>query len=162
MAQGGYSGIVSDARMTVKSGSYIHNSSISSGQEAQINITFDSPMPDTNYYVSLCRTDTTAEYGTSAKYKATAKTINGFTLILYADGHNVGAGYSVDWIAIRPNSYTREGMVEDILFSNASGATGIINLSHNMSDYDLLLFYNSPLGGNGYYRNSTMYTPLYL
>lgn len=144
LAKGGYSGIVSDARMTVKSGSYTHNSSISNGQEAQINIAFDSPMADTNYCVSICRTDTTAEYGTLVRYKATAKTTNGFTLVLYADGHNVGAGYSVDWIAIRPNSYTREGMVEDILFSNASGVnSGTINLSGNISDYDLIEFYLS-------------------
>jgi hypothetical protein len=46
-----------------------------------------------------------------------------------------------DWIAIRPNSYTREGMVEDVLFSNASGVnSGTINLSGNISDYDLLFF----------------------
>ena len=162
LAKGGYSGIVSDARMTVKSGVVELSDVLATYGNSDESVIFDSPMPDTNYVVSVSR-----EFGgtgwVAVEYKISNKTVNGFTLTINNQyNYATSEKPKFSWIAIRPNSYTREGMVEDVLFSNASGATGIINLSHNISDYDLLLFYNSPLGNNGYYRNSTMYTPTYL
>ena len=141
LAKGGYSGIVSDARMTVKSGHVTLNSAINSNTDGTIDVIFDSPMPDTNYRVFL-NNGTNTEYYTNAhpRVNENSKTVNGFTISIFATG-NVGAGINFDWIAIRPNSYTREGMVEDVLFSNASGVnSGTINLSGNISDYDLIQF----------------------
>lgn len=80
-------------------------------------------------------------------------------------GIKVGSGLSIDANGVLSaigGGGGSGGYKEDILFYNASGSTGIITLSHNMSDYDLLLFYNSPLGGNGYYRSSNIYTPSYI
>jgi hypothetical protein len=57
MAKGGYSGIVSDARMTVKSGHVILNSAINNDNGDSIDVTFDSPMSDTNYQVFLNKGD---------------------------------------------------------------------------------------------------------
>lgn len=140
MAKGGYSGIVSDARMTVKSGSFTTETAMSRDSYKGIAITFDSPMPDTNYtvYTSIKNADIVA-YWTGNRVSIEDKTVNGFTAYIYQDFGNSGGVIEYDWIAIRPNSYTREGMVEDVLFSNASGVnSGTINLSGNISDYDLI------------------------
>lgn len=139
MAKGGYSGIVSDARMTVKSGTATVGS-VGNGNTVSIDIPFDSPMPDTNYKVVA-----TLNTGSGVAYQRpyvleTNKTVNGFKLNVYCTGGS-SSDLTYDWIAIRPNSYTREGMVEDVLFSNASGVySGTINLSGNISDYDLIVF----------------------
>lgn len=60
-------------------------------------------------------------------------------------GVKVGSGLSIDANGVLSatggggNIYTREGMVEDILFSDSSGVnSGTINLSGNISDYDLI------------------------
>ena len=40
-----------------------------------------------------------------------------------------------------PQSYTREGMIEEVLFNDTNGVdSGTINLSGNISDYDLIQF----------------------
>ena len=141
MAKGGYSGIVSDARMTIKGGTYIIDSTIPSGGLAGLSIVFDSPMPDTNYYISMSGL-IGASNASRAKFFYGNKTVNGFDFGVYPTNNtSIATGMTVDWIAIRPNSYTREGMVEDVLFSNASGVnSGTINLSGNISDYDLIQF----------------------
>lgn len=141
MAKGGYSGIVSDTRMTVKSGVYEYTTTTGTGLKT-ISITFDSPMPDANYIVLTSPATSCYNYTRVFPYiKQEEKTASGFTLGLYCDA-SAGSGdnlYKISWIAIRPNSYTREGMVEDVLFSNASGvSSGTINLSGNISDYDLI------------------------
>lgn len=142
IAKGGYSGIVSDARMTVKSGFLDLSSGLAGNRRHDFTITFDSPMPDTNYEVM------TEKVGFVDKFDQTYptitdKTVNGFTISIYQNStrnsDNINSGLS--WVAIRPNSYTREGMVEDVLFSNANGVnSGTINLSGNISDYDLIQF----------------------
>ena len=138
MAQGGYSGIVTDARMTVKSGHATFPSKLNNNSGASLDIVFDSPMPDTNYYVLL-----TASYAGSGwantQDKIANKTVNGFTITLWTQWGSTENPPEYEWIAIRPNSYTREGMAEDVLFSNASGVnSGDIALSGNISDYDLI------------------------
>lgn len=138
MAKGGYSGIVSDARMTVKSGTYTFTGGLPNSGYNEVAITFDSPMPDANYEVFLT-IGSQPSFWTKTAVSHKNKTVNGFTLIAHGDSNTISTDYIVDWIAIRPNSYTREGMVEDVLFSNASGVnSGTINLSGNISDYDLI------------------------
>ena len=105
------------------------------------NIIFDSPMPDANYVVLVNRTFTNT-YWDYVETTVLNKTVNGFTIQAFNNGNGTtGEIPSFDWIAIRPNSYTREGMVEDVLFSNSSGVnSGTINLSGNISDYDFIIF----------------------
>ena len=155
LAQGGYSGIVTDARMTVKSGT-IWQSSNTSGEQL-ISVAFDSPMPDTNYQVSVTYAGDGGSYWTTYD-GVTDKTVNGFKIRYYTAGRTQNVP-KFDWIAIRPNSYTREGMVEDVLFSNSSGVnSGTINLSGNISDYDLIEF-EVNRSGAGYLNETVMTFP---
>ena len=142
LAKGGYSGIVSDARMTVKSGFLDLSSGLGNNTSNTFNISFDSPMPDADYVVLYDNVGQPDGYGKSF-ITAKDKTANGFTFFIWQDGQARqalnGSGFS--WIAIRPNSYTREGMVEDVLYTTSTGfTTGTINLSGNISDYDLIEF----------------------
>ena len=147
LAKGGYSGIVSDARMTVKSGTVTLGNNLSANSDYKYNITFDSPMPDANYIIQLSGSNQSA-YWANINYTTKDKTVNGFTVVVWAT-HAINESHTLDWIAIRPNSYTREGMVEDVLFSNASGVnSGTINLSGNISDYDLICFVYNTNGGS--------------
>ena len=154
MAKGGYSGIVSDARMTVKSGTSIFPA-MSSNQSYSQQVVFDSPMPDANYNVLVCK-GIGKPYDTQywEQVDNSSKTANGFTITGWC-GHDIEAGLGINWIAIRPNSYTREGMVEDVLFSSASGVnSGTINLSGNISDYDLIVI---DVGASNSNKNSNIY-----
>ena len=160
MAKGGYSGIVSDARMTVKSGSVEFSSVLTSDTGSSVNITFDSPMPDANYIVSLCNI-TGGYYWPELNPRVENKTANGFDIIVWNTGNGTTQNKpKFDWIAIRPNSYTREGMVEDVLFSNASGVnSGTIILSGNISDYDLI---SIDVGHQSRNRNAQVYLTSYV
>ena len=160
MAKGGYSGIVSDARMTVKSGRVTTPSNITNGNTWETNVTFDSPMPDTNYYV-LAQTsnDMGGVQYIETRVRDNEKTTNGFKFVVMANGGTVNAGHNVDWIAIRPNSYTREGMVEDVLYTTPTGfTTGTINLSGNISDYDLIEFVIGDSIDGEKYTNNRVYS----
>jgi len=97
-------------------------------------------MPDTNYQVFITRSvSSSGDIWANPSVLNENKRTDGFKINFYAYGGNISSGFGFDWIAIRPNSYTREGMVEDVLFSNTSGVnSGIINLSGNISDYDLI------------------------
>jgi len=107
-------------------------------------------MPDANYEVFL---QSGSGYSGTLKSRIfvphTSKTANGFSVNIHADGANLSANFDFDWIAIRPNSYTREGIIEDVLFSNESGATDTINLSGNISDYDLIYVTVKSTSGSG-------------
>jgi len=156
MAKGGYSGIVSDARMTVKSGTIEFDSIISASSGSSKSVIFDSPMPDTNYHVGLTRNFGGAEWN-CIDARVSDKTVNGFTIYVYNSVNRATANKpNYTWVAIRPNSYTREGMIEDVLFSDASGVnTGTINLSGNISDYDLIQFETNLKGYNNLLNENT-------
>ena len=140
LAKGGYSGIVSDARMTVKSGT-IDVGAISGAQNKAFPVIFDSPMPDTNYHVFVCKSAKSTYYERIFETASeSSKTVNGFNIDCWISG-DVASGCKINWIAIRPNSYTREGMVEDVLFNTDTPVYTqgeVINLSGNISDYDLI------------------------
>lgn len=163
MARGGYSGIVSDARMTVKSGTLTWTSSINANQTISKDVVFDSPMPDTNYTVLFSLASGIAGHNKSIpRVNQSYKSTSGFTMKMWVDTQipcTSNDPYVLDWIAIRPNSYTREGMVEDVLFSNTNGVnSGTINLSGNISDYDLIIFETNRGGQNSLNQNRNIFT----
>jgi hypothetical protein len=125
--------------MTVKSGTVTTTNAVNSSTPFSTTVTFDSPMIDTNYEVFAISNGGAS--GSSGLLVTTgSKTVNGFEIdAVKGASWDISSGVKIDWIAIRPNSYTREGMIEDVLFSNASGVnSGTINLSGNISDYDLI------------------------
>jgi hypothetical protein len=161
MAKGGYSGIVSDARMTVKSGDFVETNGLPENTQKNYTVTFDSPMPDDDYMVSVSFSNKDGEsMGGFEGYKWAIfrRKTTGFTIGIWPT-NNITGTVRTSWIAIRPNSYTREGMVEDVLYTTSTGfTTGTINLSGNISDYDLIEFVIGDSTDGEKYTNNRVYS----
>lgn len=87
----------SSGGLTVKNGNVTFP--IQSGDLSQ-TVTFDSPMQDVNYTVSLTLAGDGGAYWNHLSVGVTQKTVNGFTIIAYSDTAQYANAPRVDWTAI--------------------------------------------------------------
>ena len=70
---------------------------------AYVDVVFSTPMPNTNYSVSVIPKSTQSGWA-AMSYNASSKTVNGFRIGAYVFSASVShAAHSVDWIAIANN-----------------------------------------------------------
>ena len=99
---------------TVREGTF-NNPLLTGNNHGQVNITFSTPMPDSNYMVDIAVTNSTYIYNVG--YYIKDKTVNGFTIVLLRDVEGAVSANSITY------SYTAFKLYTDTEVSQALANT---------------------------------------